>query len=375
MLLILAGITISYITNGGLIDKTQVAMNEYENADKKQQDIIDDIDDYNKQEIDLDPVYSEEGAEDNIAPTDLFEYEIINDGSIASAYMQNLPTKTAKITGINPNYIEKQNVGYHEWYYKIKYDGITDVLVIPYQAELDENGNVTENGEMYKITEVDLSVLGSSRGNSTPNYYGKSFPSVKKVIYPNTVEKIGRKENIRGYEAGDVQQPLEIIFSKNMTSIGDEAFSYCYELNEIIIPETIEYIGSEVFSGWDSNQTIYFECSEDESKNWDTDWKGWSCKANIVWNYKRTFKQQDEIIKEINKNNKWIIEGVLRENLFYLLDLSDKIILLDVNRRKRNIRILIRYIKQKLKLEQVNYTPSLKMLKSMYKWSEKYDKK
>ena len=70
-----------------------------------------------------------------------------------------------------------------------------------------------------------------------------------------------------------------------MTSIGDEAFSYCYELNEIIIPETIEYIGSEVFSGWDSNQTIYFECSEDESKNWDTDWKGWSCKANIVWNY------------------------------------------------------------------------------------------
>ena len=65
---------------------------------------------------------------------------------------------------------------------------------------------------------------------------------------------------------------------------------------------------------------------------------------------------------------------MLRENLFYLLDLSDKIILLDVNRRKRNIRILIRYIKQKLKLEQVNYTPSLKMLKSMYKWSEKYDK-
>ena len=284
LLLILAGITISYITNGGLIDKTQVAMNEYENADKKQQDIIDDIDDYNKQEIDLDPVYSEEGAEDNIAPTDLFEYEIINDGSIASAHMQNLPTKTAKKTGINPNYIEKQNVGYHEWYYKIKYDGITDVLVIPYQAELDENGNVTENGEMYKITEVDLSVLGSSRGNSTPNYYGKSFPSVKKVIYPNTVEKIGRKENIRGYEAGDVQQPLEIIFSKNTTSIGDEAFSYCYELNEIIIPETIEYIGSEVFSGWDSNQTIYFECSEDESKNWDTDWKS-GCDAKIVWDY------------------------------------------------------------------------------------------
>ena len=53
MLLILAGITISYIAGGGLIDKTQIAMNEYENTDKKQQDIIDEINDYNKEEIDL----------------------------------------------------------------------------------------------------------------------------------------------------------------------------------------------------------------------------------------------------------------------------------------------------------------------------------
>ena len=49
MLLILAGITISYITGGGLIDKTQIAMNEYENADKKQQDIIDEINEKNKE--------------------------------------------------------------------------------------------------------------------------------------------------------------------------------------------------------------------------------------------------------------------------------------------------------------------------------------
>lgn len=89
---------------------------------------------------------------------------------------------------------------------------------------------------------------------------------------------------------------------------------------------------------------------------------------------KRTIEQQNEIINEIDKNNNWIIEGVLRNNLLYLLDIADKIILLDVNRIKRNKRILIRYIKQKLKLEQVNYTPSLKMLKNMYKWSNKYNK-
>ena len=368
-------------------------MNEYENADKKQQDIIDDINDYNKQEIDLEPVYSEKGAEDNIAPAELFEYEIINDGSVASSYMQNLPTKTAKITGIKPEYIEIQSKGSLSWYYKIKYDGITDVLVIPYEVQLDENANVTENGEMYKITEVDLSVSAYS-GEKICN--GTSFPSVKKVIFPNTVEKIERRENISGKGTDTVPQPSEIVLSKNLknigygafddtsirsielpesvtsignnafacqiqsieipanvqtigdkafwsapltsieipesvTSIGESAFEYCMglesvfilgkiktiedytfsrcdmlvkielpdsitnideyafkwcnNLKEIVIPESIENIAKGAFYDWNSDQTIYFECSEDKSKNWDTNWKS-NCEANIVWNYK-----------------------------------------------------------------------------------------
>lgn len=89
---------------------------------------------------------------------------------------------------------------------------------------------------------------------------------------------------------------------------------------------------------------------------------------------KRTSKQQDEIIEKINNNVDWIIEGVLRKNLYYLLELADKIIYLDISKKVRNRRILIRYIKQKLGLEQANYVPSLNMLKNMYKWSEKYDK-
>ena len=307
-------------------------MNEYENADKKQQDMIDDINDYNKQEIDLEPVYSEEGAEDNIAPTELFEYEIINDGSVASPYMQNLPTKTARITGIKSEYIERQSIDYNSWYYKIKYEGIKDVLVIPYQAELDENGKVTKNGEIYKITEVDLSIRGdySSRDfyTGSSRYTGSSFPSIKKVIYPNTIEKIIRDKDIGLCSALD--QPSEIILSKNLksiedyifngtnienieipsnvtnisknafsfcrslksikipksvTSIGEYAFFDCASLESIEIPENVTNIGKYAFRDWYPAQTIYFECSEEESKNWDTNWNSY-CYAKIVWNYK-----------------------------------------------------------------------------------------
>lgn len=84
---------------------------------------------------------------------------------------------------------------------------------------------------------------------------------------------------------------------------------------------------------------------------------------------KREEEEQNEIIKQINKNDNWIIEGVLRSNLVYLLEISDKIIYLDTPKYKRNIRILLRFLKQKLKIEKVNYKPDLIMLKNMYKWS------
>lgn len=89
---------------------------------------------------------------------------------------------------------------------------------------------------------------------------------------------------------------------------------------------------------------------------------------------KRSAEEQDITIKHIDEKNSWIMEGVLRKNLYYLLDIADKIIYLDIPKRKRNIRILTRYIKQKLRIEKVNYKPSIKMLKQMYKWSGEYEK-
>ncbi|MGM9881902.1 MAG: hypothetical protein ACI31S_03550 [Bacilli bacterium] len=91
-------------------------------------------------------------------------------------------------------------------------------------------------------------------------------------------------------------------------------------------------------------------------------------------NVKRSFKEQTNIIMNINKKNNWIIEGTLRKNLYFLLDVADKIIYIDIPIRIRKRRIITRYIKQKLKMENSNYKPTLDMIKKMNIWTYEFEK-
>ena len=88
---------------------------------------------------------------------------------------------------------------------------------------------------------------------------------------------------------------------------------------------------------------------------------------------KRSNIEQQNIIKEINKKDSWIIEGTLRKNLYNLLDEADKIIYIDIPLNVRKKRILIRFIKQKFGLEDCNYKPTLKMLRMMYIWTKEFE--
>lgn len=92
-------------------------------------------------------------------------------------------------------------------------------------------------------------------------------------------------------------------------------------------------------------------------------------------NVKRTHGEQEDIIRSIDRNNEsWIIEGTLRSHMDYLLEMADKIILIEIPLAVRKKRIILRYIKQKFKIEKSNYKPSLKMLKLMFKWTNDYEK-
>ena len=52
ILLILAGVSLSFVFNGGILDKAQQAVNEYENASQKEQNLLDQIDKYIENELD-----------------------------------------------------------------------------------------------------------------------------------------------------------------------------------------------------------------------------------------------------------------------------------------------------------------------------------
>ena len=60
---------------------------------------------------------------------------------------------------------------------------------------------------------------------------------------------------------------------------------------------------------------------------------------NDINEIKRTAEEQQRIIDKINENEDWIIEGVLRKNVYNLLEISDKIIYMDIPVKTRKRRI------------------------------------
>jgi len=89
--------------------------------------------------------------------------------------------------------------------------------------------------------------------------------------------------------------------------------------------------------------------------------------------HKRTAEEQIEVLKEIDKNGPWIFEGTDRQSYQCLYQMADIIIFLDPPLWKRRIRILSRFVKQKLGIEKCHYKPDFLMLKMMYKWTQDFE--
>ncbi|RJX37985.1 hypothetical protein D3P09_18065 [Paenibacillus pinisoli] len=89
---------------------------------------------------------------------------------------------------------------------------------------------------------------------------------------------------------------------------------------------------------------------------------------------KRTAAEQLEVIEEIDSSEAWIFEGVDRDSYQCLFEMADTIIFVDPPLWKRRVRIVKRFVKQKLGIEACHYQPDLKMLYMMYVWTRDFER-
>jgi adenylate kinase family enzyme len=87
-----------------------------------------------------------------------------------------------------------------------------------------------------------------------------------------------------------------------------------------------------------------------------------------IGNIKHSDDEIDLLFRDILKQDNFIIEDCLRERFTPALQQVDNVIFLDLPRTLLFKRVLIRWFKQKLRLEKVNYRPTLQILRKMLSW-------
>jgi adenylate kinase family enzyme len=85
-------------------------------------------------------------------------------------------------------------------------------------------------------------------------------------------------------------------------------------------------------------------------------------------NVRRSDEEIQETFSEILGLDDFIIEDCLRKRFTVALQQVDKVVFLDIPRHQLYVRIIRRWIKQRLGLEQANYKASLQMLSQMFTW-------
>ncbi|MBE1556777.1 AAA family ATPase [Sporosarcina limicola] len=101
---------------------------------------------------------------------------------------------------------------------------------------------------------------------------------------------------------------------------------------------------------------------------------------NIVWkrhksgDIRRNDEERDEYLSTLVDSDSWIIEGVHYEWVLQSFQKADLIIVLDTAYSKRTVRIIKRFILQKVGLEQANYKPTFEILRRMFTWNANYEK-
>ncbi|MGG4491012.1 DNA topology modulation protein FlaR [Metabacillus idriensis] len=101
---------------------------------------------------------------------------------------------------------------------------------------------------------------------------------------------------------------------------------------------------------------------------------------NVVWmrdhagDIKRTDAERDHYLHSIISSGNWILEGVHSEKwVSASFHQADWIILLDPRYSVRTYRIIKRFFLQKIRVENSNYEPTVKIFLNMFKWNRYFE--
>ena len=96
--------------------------------------------------------------------------------------------------------------------------------------------------------------------------------------------------------------------------------------------------------------------------------------TNKEWgNIRRTDEEINLLFKSTIMKSHWIIEDAGRRMFFQGMELADMIVYLKPSIFVRRMRVMTRFFKQKLGIEECLYTPSIHMLKFMFKALKNYE--
>ncbi|MEC0203301.1 DNA topology modulation protein FlaR [Paenibacillus lautus] len=101
---------------------------------------------------------------------------------------------------------------------------------------------------------------------------------------------------------------------------------------------------------------------------------------NVVWeradsdDIRRSAADRDTLLLSIVNKKYWIIEGAHLNWVNPSFCRADLIVFLNPSYSTITYRIITRFIKQRLRLEQAHYTPTWDMFKKMFEWSAAFQR-
>ncbi len=177
-------------------------------------------------------------------------------------------------------------------------------ITIP--STLKEYGGDTYTGSIVAGCEaLDTIKICDGATEIFENEFGGT--SVKNVILPDTITKIGKRAFYSSTLLETINMPESVTYigsnafsdctslkdigdTSGLVTIESSAFENCTSLESIYIPESVDNLRDSVFSGWTSNQTIRMERDEEPAlvwshyseTGWTRDWQN-NCNAQVLW--------------------------------------------------------------------------------------------